>query len=151
VVTLHQLSQAGVCIYCSCGKWALPTLLWSFPPTATFTSFPAPGCCACAAAPAFSGWLVYYSSMRDCPSPFFSTQGTLPSLLLVFFVVISYYSVFFLFSLDGGRSIQRATLIWPRGVCGSTVCHLAHLVDCIFPSGLGTGVWQHRSPPGFSV
>jgi hypothetical protein len=29
-------------IYSSCGKWVFPPLLWSFPPTATFTSFSAP-------------------------------------------------------------------------------------------------------------
>jgi hypothetical protein len=33
----------------------LPPFPWSFPPTATFTNFPAPGCWACATAPAFSG------------------------------------------------------------------------------------------------
>jgi hypothetical protein len=31
-----------VFIYSSCGRWVFPLLLWSFPPTATFTSFPAP-------------------------------------------------------------------------------------------------------------
>jgi hypothetical protein len=31
-----------VFIYSSCGKWIFPPLLWSFPPTATFISFPAP-------------------------------------------------------------------------------------------------------------
>jgi hypothetical protein len=47
----------------------------------------------CASAPAFSSQLV-----RDFPSlPAFSTQGTLPSLLCVFFVVIAYYSGFFSF------------------------------------------------------
>jgi hypothetical protein len=51
-LTLHLLSQACVFIYRSCGKWVFPPLLWSFPPTATFTSFPAPDCWACAAAPA---------------------------------------------------------------------------------------------------
>jgi hypothetical protein len=30
-------------------------------------------------------------------------------------------------------------LIWPRVVCGSTACHLAHLVVHIFPNGLGAG------------
>jgi hypothetical protein len=30
-----------------------PHLLWCFPPSATFTSFPAPGCWACATTPAF--------------------------------------------------------------------------------------------------
>jgi hypothetical protein len=44
-VTLHPLSQACVFIYSSHGKWAFLPLLWSFPPTATFTSFPAPACC----------------------------------------------------------------------------------------------------------
>jgi hypothetical protein len=41
-MTLHPLSQACVFVYSSCGKWVFPPLLWSFPPTATFTSFPAP-------------------------------------------------------------------------------------------------------------
>jgi hypothetical protein len=46
---------AGVFVYGSCGKWVFPPLLWSFSPSTTFTSFAAPGCWACAAAPAFSG------------------------------------------------------------------------------------------------
>jgi hypothetical protein len=29
-------------IYISCGRWIFPPILWSFPPTATFTSFPLP-------------------------------------------------------------------------------------------------------------
>jgi hypothetical protein len=41
----------------------LPPLLWSFPPTTAFTSFPIPDCWACAASPAFFSWLV-----RDFPS-----------------------------------------------------------------------------------
>jgi hypothetical protein len=51
-VTLHPLSQACVFIYSSHGKWVFPPLLWSFPPIITFTSFPAPDCGVCAAAPA---------------------------------------------------------------------------------------------------
>jgi hypothetical protein len=58
-VTLHQLSQASMFIYSSRGNWAFSPLLWSFPPTAAFASFPAPDCWACAAAPAFSSWHVY--------------------------------------------------------------------------------------------
>jgi hypothetical protein len=42
MVTLHQRCQACVFIYSSCGRLVLPPPLWSFPPTATFTSFPAP-------------------------------------------------------------------------------------------------------------
>jgi hypothetical protein len=33
-------------VYSSCGKWVFPSVLWSFPPTATFISFPAPDCWA---------------------------------------------------------------------------------------------------------
>jgi hypothetical protein len=43
-VTLHPLSQACVFVYSSRGKWVFPPLLWSFPPSVTLTSFPAPGC-----------------------------------------------------------------------------------------------------------
>jgi hypothetical protein len=84
------------------------------------------------------------------PPPLFSAQGTPSSLLHVYFV-IAYYSVS-LFSLCGGWSVQGAMLIWPRVVCGNTVCCLAHFVIHVFPSSLGTGIWpQHGSPPGFSV
>jgi hypothetical protein len=50
-VTLHPLSQACMFVYSSSGKWVFPPLLSSFPPTATLTSFPAPGFWACAPAP----------------------------------------------------------------------------------------------------
>jgi hypothetical protein len=46
-------------------QWIFPPLLWSFLPTTTFRSFPAPGCWVCAATPAFSSQLV----VRDFPSP----------------------------------------------------------------------------------
>jgi hypothetical protein len=97
-VTLHLLFLAGLFIYSSHGKWVFPLLLWSFSPTATFTSFPTPGCWAGAATPAFSGWHVYLQFCERLPlSPPFGSLGALPSLLRVFFFVIAYYSGFFLF------------------------------------------------------
>jgi hypothetical protein len=42
MVTLHPGCQACMFIYSSCGRWVFPPLLYSFPPTTTFTSFPAP-------------------------------------------------------------------------------------------------------------
>jgi hypothetical protein len=59
---------------------------------------------------------------------------------------------FFSFFPGWGRSVQGAVLIWPRVVCGSTMCCLAHLVVRVFPSCLGAAVllWR-RSLPGFSV
>jgi hypothetical protein len=70
-VTLHPLSQTCVFTRSSRGKWVFPPLLWSFPPTAAFTSFPAPGCWTCATAPALSGqaWLIYLQFCEGFPSP----------------------------------------------------------------------------------
>jgi hypothetical protein len=41
-VTLPPRCQACLFIYSSCGRWVFPPLLCSSPPSATFTSFPAP-------------------------------------------------------------------------------------------------------------
>jgi hypothetical protein len=96
--------------------------------------------------------LFIYSSMRDCPSPLFGAQGTPPSLLCVSFLLlfIIQFGFFSIFSLGGGQSVQGDMLIWPRVVCGSTVCCLAHLWSASLKP-VGAGVWQHVSPPGFSV
>jgi hypothetical protein len=57
--------------------------------------------------------------------------------LFYFFQLLVYYSVcfFLFFSLSGGQSLQGTMLIWPRVVCGSTVCRLAHLEVCFFQAG----------------
>jgi hypothetical protein len=70
-VTLHLLSLACIFVYGSCGKWVFPPLLWSFPPTTAFASFPAPDCWAHAPAPTLSGqaWLVYLQFREGFPSP----------------------------------------------------------------------------------
>jgi hypothetical protein len=151
-VTLHTLSQGCMFIYSSHGKWS--PLLWSFPPTATFTSFPASGCWACAATPAFSSWLV----VRDSPLPQHSGHPSLFATCLfccywlLFIFIFFFLGVWVALSRGLCWSVQGAMLIWPRIVCGSTAYCLAHLVVCVFPSHLGTGIWQwHRSPPGFSI
>jgi hypothetical protein len=64
-----MLSQASVFIKSSRGKWAAPPLLWSFPPKSAFTIFPVPDCWVGVTTLAFTGGLVYLTSMRDCPSP----------------------------------------------------------------------------------
>jgi hypothetical protein len=71
----------------------LPLLLWSFPPSTTFTSFPTPGCWACPPLLPSTARLVYLQFCEEFPSPLFSVQGAPPSLLPVFIVVIAYYSV----------------------------------------------------------
>jgi hypothetical protein len=105
-----------------------------------------------ATTPAFSSQLVYLQFHEGVPLPTSSLRAPCPLCYITFFVVV-YYSVWFFssFSLSGGWSVQGAMLIWPRTVCWSTACRLAHLVVCVFPSSLGAGVWRHRSPPGFSI
>jgi hypothetical protein len=96
--------------------------------------------------------LFTYSSVRDCPSP--PQRSGCPALfaMCLFCCYCLLFSFLLFFPWVGGQSVQRAMLIWPRVVCGSTACHLAHLVVCIFPCCLGTGVWQWcGSPPGFSI
>jgi hypothetical protein len=95
-VTLHQLSQATVFTYSSRGKWAFPPILWSFPPTDTLISFSVPGCSACAATPAFSGWLVYLWFCKGFHlPPSLALRVPRPLCYVSFNVVIAYYSGFF--------------------------------------------------------
>jgi hypothetical protein len=87
-VTLHPLSQAGMFIYSSCGKWAFSPLLWSFPPTATFTSFPTPDCWVRATAPAFSGPACLFTAHMGCGSSPISCGVFLPLPLLQAFPLL---------------------------------------------------------------
>jgi hypothetical protein len=93
---------------------------------------------ACATAPAFSWWLVYLQFHEGFPlPPLFGAQGTLPSLLCAFFVVIAYYSVFFSFFLGwrsvspGGYADLAQGCLWEYCVLLSSPCVL-HLPK---PSG----------------
>jgi hypothetical protein len=125
-VTLHPLSQACVFVYSSHGKWILPHLPWSFPPSATLTSFPAPGCWAHAPAPTGASLarpsLFIYSSGRDSPPPSSALRAPHP-LCYVSLLFLLLITQFLFFSPGGGQSVQGAMLIWPRVVCGSTACH----------------------------
>jgi hypothetical protein len=144
-VTLHQLSQAGVFIYSSCRKLAFPPLLWSFPPTTAFTSFPAPGCWACGTTPAFPSWLVYLQFCEGFSLPTLQRSGR-PTLFATYLFC---YCLLFSFSFFPGWG-----LVCPGGyadLAQGCLC-LPHLVVCIFPSHLGAGVWRwHGTPPGFSI
>jgi hypothetical protein len=95
-------------IYSLCGKWVFPPLLWSFPPSTTLTSFPAPGCWECA--PTLTG------ASPACPACLFTVLGRIPfpqSLALSAPNPLSCVSLLFLllfhrfsFFPGGGRSVQ---------------------------------------------
>jgi hypothetical protein len=113
-----QLLPAAMFVYSSCGKWVFPPLLWSFPPFATLTSFPTPGCWAHATAPP-RGSPAHPACLFTVPGriPFpqssaLSAPYPLSRVSLLFLLLISQ----FLFSLSGGLGM----LLWPKLVCGST-------------------------------
>jgi hypothetical protein len=93
--------------------------------------------------------LFIYSSLGDCPSPPLALRVPCPLYYMSFLLLVIIQFLFF--PWVGGLSVQGAMLIWPRVVCGSTTCRLAHFVVSVFPSGLGSSVWQHWRPPGFSI
>jgi hypothetical protein len=100
------------------GKWCHTCLLW-------------PAC-------------LFKVCLRDCPFPTLWSSGC-PAFFVTsfffFFQLLVYYSAFFLFSLGWGQCVQGAMLTCPRVFCGSTTCHLAHLVVCFSHAGkeLGSG------------
>jgi hypothetical protein len=79
----------------------LPPLLWSCPPTATFTSFPAPGCWACAATPAFSSRLVYLQFRERFPLPLSSVLRAPHPLCYVSFLLLLLIIQFLFFPCVG--------------------------------------------------
>jgi hypothetical protein len=81
--------------------------------------------------------LFIYRSMRDSPPLPLVLRVPCPLCYVSFLLLLL---IIQFFSLGGGWSVQGAMLIWSRIICGSTACCFAHLVVCIFPSGLGAGV-----------
>jgi hypothetical protein len=79
--------------------------------------------------------LFIYSSMKDCPSPTLQSSGCPALFATCLFVVLFIQFFFSLFSLDGVQSVQGSMLIWPRVVCGSIACRLAHLEVCFSRAG----------------
>jgi hypothetical protein len=99
------------------------------------------------ATPTFSDWLVYLQFIWGSAPPLLSrAQGTLPSLLCVFFFyLLVYYKVFFS-PLGRGQSVQGAMVICPRDYHVPLICSPGGL-----PSRVGASIWWHGSPPGFSI
>jgi hypothetical protein len=81
-----------------------------FLPLPLLQAFPLQDCWVGAATPAFSIQLVYLQFREGLPLPHFGAQGTLPSLLCVFFVVVI-IQFFFSFFPWVGFSLSRG-LCW---------------------------------------
>jgi hypothetical protein len=93
--------------------------------------------------------LLQLACCEGFPSPPLGAQGTPPSLLLVFFIVIQF--VFFLFSLGGGWSVQGGYAELAQGCLWEYCVPLSSPGGLLLPGQWGAGVWQHESPPRFSI
>jgi hypothetical protein len=100
-VTLPSLSQACMFIYSSCEKWVFPPLLCSLPPTATFTSFPAPD---------------YWAVLLLLPCLFTAHMGSGSSLLSCGVFLPPPLSQAFLFLVAGRTSPLLQSLFGPSGL-----------------------------------
>jgi hypothetical protein len=148
-VTLHLLSQACVFVYSSCGRWVFSPLLWGFPPSATLTSFPAPGCWVVLPAPALSSqaWLVYLQFCEGFPSLSLQSTGH-----LTLFAMCLYCSYCLLLSFPffprwgsvcpGGYAALAQGCLWKHHILLSSPCLL-------LPKLSGCGCLASRGPSWF--
>jgi hypothetical protein len=141
------LSQAGMFIYSSCRKWVFPRLLWSFPPSATFTSFPAPGCWACAGAPASPAGLLWGIS----PLPLWCSGHPALFAMCLFCCYCLLFSFFSFFPgwgsvCPGGYADLAQGYLWE--------CHVVLTSPCGLHLPKQSGCWclvAARSRLGFSI
>jgi hypothetical protein len=101
-------------VYSSRGKWVFPPLLWSFPPSTTLTSIPAPGCWARAPTPA--------GASPTHPACLFTVPGRIPfpqSLALSAPHPLSHVSLLFLLLITQFLLFPRVGVSLSRGLCCS--------------------------------
>jgi hypothetical protein len=113
-VTLHPHCQSCVFIYSSCGRWVFPPLLWSFLPSATLTSFPSPGCWACAPSPTRASparWVCLFTVPGRVPFPQYSVLSAPHPL--------SFVSLLFLLLITQFLFFPRVEVGLSRGLCCS--------------------------------
>jgi hypothetical protein len=91
---------ASVFVYSLSGRWVFSPLLWSFPPSTTLTSIPAPGCWVHAPAPSGASLarpsLFIYSSGKDSPQPPSALRAPHPlsHVSLLFLLLITQFLFF---------------------------------------------------------
>jgi hypothetical protein len=76
-----------------------------------------------------------------------------PLLCVSFQFLVHWFCVCVCAREVGSQPDQGAMLVYPRGGCGSTTCHLVlncWSAECL-PSRFGDSVWRCGSPPVFSV
>jgi hypothetical protein len=141
------LLPATMFVYSSRGKWVFAPLLWSFPPSATLTSFPALGCWACPVPalpePLWPAQLVYLHFREGFPSP--NLQCSVRPTL---FLVCLYCSYCLLLSFSffpwwrlvclGGYSALAQGCLWEY--CGTAKLTLSASSQAVWAQAAG-GWW----------
>jgi hypothetical protein len=140
-------------IYSSHGKWVFPPLLWSFPPSATLTSFPTPGCWARAPLPPealLPARLVYLQSREGFPSPNLQRLGCptlFPACLNCSYCLLLSFSFFprWMSVCPGGYAALAQACLWEyRGTMKLTWSASSQAIWALATGG-------PRGPPRFSI
>jgi hypothetical protein len=147
-MTLYPLSQTCMFIYSLCGRWVFPPLLWGFPPTTAFTSFPAPDCWMCAAAAA--SWCVCLQLTREVgllPSPVeFSSLCHSHKLCLSWLLGVRCCSCPLcpgpacLFAVPGRIPLPPSVLRAPHPLCYVFLLFLLLITQFLFFPWMGVGL-----------
>jgi hypothetical protein len=123
----------------------------TFHTTATVTSFPHSK---------VAGWeppllpsqlaCLFTVHMRECPFSTLWISGSPALFVMCLFLFVCFSGLFIIqfgfFPLGGGQSVQGVMLICPREYVMLLICSLGGL-----PNRVGSGIWWHGSPPGFSI
>jgi hypothetical protein len=121
---------ASMFVYSSHGRWVFPTLLWSFPPSASLTCFPIPGCWAHAPTPAGASLarhgLFIYSSGKDFPLPslVLSAPHPLCNVSLLLLLLITQFLFFPQWRLvcPGTYAVLAQGCLWDYHILLSSPC-----------------------------
>jgi hypothetical protein len=125
---LPAVYSCSLCLLKVCMENCISSLLW-------WKGLPASYCCRLCLLKVH----VKSSTLLLPPSLVHSKHSTLCSMSF------SVPCLLFSFLWGGGQSVQGDLLVYPRGGCGSTTCHLfAHLLVCVSHAGLSQhlAVWE---------
>jgi hypothetical protein len=96
--------------------------------------------------------LFIYSSVRDCSFPPLRCSGC-PALFAtcLFYCYCLLFSLFFSFFPGWGSVCPGGYADLAQGCLWEYRVPLSSPGGLLLPSRLGSGIWWHKSPPGFSI
>jgi hypothetical protein len=151
----HTCLLWPVCLFTVCVRECpSPALQWSFPHySRCYKLSPLQGCWVGAAPAAFSSQLVYLQFDWGVPPHSPELRAPCPLCYVSFFFNCLFITQFFFsfFPGWGGSVCPGGYADLFQGCLWEYCMPLSSPGGLLFPSRLGAGIWQHRSPPGFSI